>query len=167
MNIFATHSNPKFAAREHCYVHVVKMIVEYHQLMSTAHRVLDGNEYADKRGFCALTHANHPSAVWTRDSAKHYRWLWLCAKELHAIYEGWSEKRHKYFSMHQSLAQSPVNIGTEPFRMPDRAMPTHFKHGTVQDSYQHYLNHKFREWKARPKPVKVVFPCGEPKWYAE
>ena len=29
----------------HCDKHVVKMIIEYAQLMSTAHRVLDGDPY--------------------------------------------------------------------------------------------------------------------------
>ena len=29
----------------HCDKHVVKMIIEYAQLMSTAHRMLDGEEY--------------------------------------------------------------------------------------------------------------------------
>lgn len=42
MNIFALHRNPFAAAAYHCDKHVVKMIVEYAQLLSTAHRVLDG-----------------------------------------------------------------------------------------------------------------------------
>ena len=32
-------------AKQHVDKHVVKMIVEYAQLLSTAHRVLDGEEY--------------------------------------------------------------------------------------------------------------------------
>jgi hypothetical protein len=31
----------------HCNKHVVKMIIEYAQLMSTAHRMIDGTEYND------------------------------------------------------------------------------------------------------------------------
>jgi len=42
MNIFALDINPYTAASYHCDKHVVKMIVEYAQLLSTAHRVLDG-----------------------------------------------------------------------------------------------------------------------------
>lgn len=42
MNIFFTHPNPHVAANEHCNVHQVKMILEYGQLLSTAHRVIDG-----------------------------------------------------------------------------------------------------------------------------
>lgn len=42
MNIFALDDNPRVAAQQHLDKHVVKMIIEYAQLLSTAHRVLDG-----------------------------------------------------------------------------------------------------------------------------
>ena len=44
MNIFYVHSDPKTCAQQHVDKHVVKMILEYAQLLSTAHRVLDGNQ---------------------------------------------------------------------------------------------------------------------------
>lgn len=42
MNIFALHQNPVLAAQYHLDKHVVKMITEYNQIASTAHRVIDG-----------------------------------------------------------------------------------------------------------------------------
>ena len=48
MNIFYLHKDPRQCAQMHCDKHVVKMIVEYAQLMSTAHRVLDGELYNGK-----------------------------------------------------------------------------------------------------------------------
>ena len=42
MNVFYLHSSPIEAARMHCDKHCCKMIIEYGQLLSTAHRVLDG-----------------------------------------------------------------------------------------------------------------------------
>lgn len=42
MNIFTLSINPFEAAAYHCDKHVVKMVVEYAQLLSTAHRLLDG-----------------------------------------------------------------------------------------------------------------------------
>ena len=48
MNIFYLDRDPKIAAQYHLDKHVVKMIVEYAQLMSTAHRLLDGAQYIDK-----------------------------------------------------------------------------------------------------------------------
>ena len=48
MNIFFIDRDPVLAARYHCDKHVPKMIVEYAQLMSTAHRLLDGEPYETK-----------------------------------------------------------------------------------------------------------------------
>ena len=44
MNIFYLSSDPKACAEDHCDKHVVKMIIEYAQLLSTAHIILDGKE---------------------------------------------------------------------------------------------------------------------------
>ena len=73
--------------------HCIKMILEYAQLLSTAHRVLDGVELEGisasgrKRKFWTLgdsrdytlykaTHINHPSAIWVRKSYENYEWLY-------------------------------------------------------------------------------------------
>ncbi len=45
MNIFVLDDNPRVAAQQHLDKHVVKMIIEYAQLLSTAHRMLDGQEH--------------------------------------------------------------------------------------------------------------------------
>jgi hypothetical protein len=45
MNIFALDRDPFQAAQMHCDRHVIKMIVEYAQLLSTAHRQLDGSPH--------------------------------------------------------------------------------------------------------------------------
>ena len=50
MNIFYLHKDPEISAKMHCDKHVVKMIIEYAQLMSTAHRILDGDEYTHRYG---------------------------------------------------------------------------------------------------------------------
>lgn len=42
MNIFVLDLNPFVAAQQHCDKHVVKMILEYGQMLSTAHRLKDG-----------------------------------------------------------------------------------------------------------------------------
>ena len=41
MNIFYLDKRPDDAAEMHCDKHCVKMILEYAQMLSTAHRVLD------------------------------------------------------------------------------------------------------------------------------
>ena len=47
MNIFYWIGDPKQCAEWHIDKHVSKMLIEYAQLMSTAHRVLDGEQYTD------------------------------------------------------------------------------------------------------------------------
>ena len=47
MNIFYLHKEPEVSARLHCDKHVVKMIIEYAQMLSTAHRMIDGEQYYD------------------------------------------------------------------------------------------------------------------------
>ena len=44
MNIFALDQDPKAAAQMHLDKHVIKMLTEYEQILSTAHRVLDGDK---------------------------------------------------------------------------------------------------------------------------
>ena len=45
MNLFYLHKEPEVSATLHCDKHVVKMIIEYAQMLSTAHRMLDGEAY--------------------------------------------------------------------------------------------------------------------------
>lgn len=44
MNIFVLSQNPYDAARDHCDRHVLKMVIEYAQMLSTAHRLLDAQQ---------------------------------------------------------------------------------------------------------------------------
>ena len=91
MNIFYLHNNPVICARQHCDKHVVKMILEYAQILSTTHRVCDGTQTIeisngrkikrwtlnDDRNnvLYKATHINHPSTLWARSSNKNYQWL--------------------------------------------------------------------------------------------
>ena len=98
MNIFYLSAYPDQCAEMHCDKHVCKMIIEYAQIMSTAHRVLDGEEYygRTKNGrrikrwkmnsnlediLYKASHVNHPSNQWVRASISNYTWLyemWEC-----------------------------------------------------------------------------------------
>ena len=86
MNIFYLHNDPKTCAELHNDKHVVKMILEYAQLLSTAHRFIDGVPSVDRGTrtgrqrtsyilsdsrdavLYRATHINHPSAIWARHS---------------------------------------------------------------------------------------------------
>ena len=75
MNIFYLDKDPVVAAQMMCDKHVVKMILESAQMLSTAHRVLDGDTYANKVGLYKMAHKNHPSTIWARSSIENYDWL--------------------------------------------------------------------------------------------
>lgn len=165
MNVFYTNRSPVQSAREHCRVHVNKMILEYSQLLSTAHRVIDGDEYAERTGLYRKTHVNHPSAVWCRESEKHYEWLYDCLLELHSIYTSISGKVHASSRLLDPLSKVPGGVIDRGFVAPTPAMPDEYRCGDVDIAYQNYLSDKFFEWQSRDKPVKVEFPCGVPNWY--
>lgn len=81
MNIFYLSKKPVECARWMVDRHVVKMILETAQILSTAHRVLDGDENGELKDpdFNTLlykrTHKNHPSTIWARQTSANYRWL--------------------------------------------------------------------------------------------
>jgi hypothetical protein len=168
MNIFYLSSDAKIAAQYHCDRHVVKMIIEYAQLLSTAHRILDGNHYFDltanrrkisrwklddAREFVLYkaSHVNHPCGFWVRESNEHYQWLWNLAHELCQEYRhrygGDTDKQHKTSLVIQSLSIGPNNIPrTGLFSEPPQAMPNDAK--IPGDSVAAYRNY-YRMYKAR------------------
>jgi hypothetical protein len=104
--------------------HVVKMILESAQLLSTAHRVLDGVEIEGKsqtgrkakrwilpdarEGVIYMaTHMNHPSAVWCRNSVQNYDWLVDHMFALMREYTHRYGKTHKCYGEISYMLQSP------------------------------------------------------------
>jgi len=85
MNIFFLSANPRRCARWHVDKHVVKMILEYTQILYTAHWVNGGGDKVlkeapiclstGKRGYKKHA-AKHPSVLWASAALPHY--LWLC-----------------------------------------------------------------------------------------
>lgn len=165
MNVFFTNECPIQAANEHCYVHQVKMIVEYAQLLSTAHHVVDGDNAID--GIYKQTNTNHPSAVWVRKSADHYEWLWECATQLCELYKQRTGKTHATQDKLWLLQSAPAGLDYNGFTKPPVAAPDEFKaiavFGDVCKAYQKYLVSKFAEWQSREKPMKVEFD-NVPAW---
>ena len=146
MNIFYLDKHYKTCAKQHVDKHVVKMIVEYAQLLSTAHRVLDGEEYEGRTAnnrrirrfkmansnientLYKASHINHPSAIWVRESSQHYWWLYLLFRELCMEYT------HRYGKIHSTesklgeiLQIKPKNIKDNGFVEPPQAMPDYCK----------------------------------------
>lgn len=162
MNIFYTNDNPHRAANEHCNVHQVKMILEYSQLLSTAHHLLGTS---DRSKLMAKTHDNHPSAVWVRQSVENYAWLYQCLMQLHKLYSDRTGKEHASLRLRHKLKYPPELLACDGFTVPPKAMPAEFKR--IEDvclAYQTYLNSKFTEWVNRDKPMKLSYTCSTPRW---
>lgn len=169
MNIFYTNINPHKCANEHCNVHQVKMILEYTQLLSTAHHLLGTT---NRTSLVAKTHENHPSAKWVRESVENYAWLYQCLMQLHKLYSDRTAKVHKLYSMARStLKYPPEMLACNGFSEPPVAAPDEFKamvpNRSVCSAYQAYLRSKFGEWQSRDKPIKVEFTCRKPYWLHE
>lgn len=177
MNIFYLDTDPKIAAQYHLDKHVVKMIVEYAQLMSTAHRILDGDHYFDKSKNGRKIHRwklndyredklyhavswNHPSAIWVRESDVHYNWLWQLFKNLCVEYRfrygGTIDKQHKTSLIQSDLSFLPYNIPRNGWSEPPQAMPEDVKvpGDSIQAYKNYYLKYKrgFAKWKVREVP---------------
>ncbi len=153
MNIFYLDSDAQVCAEMHNDKHVVKMILEYAQLLSTAHRVLDGVEIIEKKYVlgslparwrkCKVwklnddrdsilykaTHMNHPSAKWARHSIWNYYWLYTLLNALCKEYTFRYGKIHKCerSGLLNRLQTTPISIPIGHFTAPWRAMPDEFK----------------------------------------
>lgn len=94
MNLFLLHPNPWESVRHYNDKHVVKMITETAQLLSTAMYVLTDEQYGYKP-----THKNHPSNVWVRESISNFKYTVILLEAIiveHHI--RWPKNRHKYQS---------------------------------------------------------------------
>ena len=153
MNIFYLDQNIDRCVAFHCDRHVVKMILEYAQMLSTAHHLLSDNPHPD---LYRKTHINHPCNVWVRQSKEHYLYLYnlfvaLC-----------SEYTKRYGKIHLTerklkhiLASVPDNIPDAGFVDPPKCMPDQYKADGVIESYRNFYNYdkaRFAEWKYTPKP---------------
>lgn len=141
MNIFFLHSNVYECARAHCDKHVVKMILETAQLLSTAHHVLDGDQAME--GIYKSTHANHPCAIWVRESDMNYHWAFALLGALCREYTHRYGKRHKVEDLLIKLSCTPKNIQHEAFSAPPQCMPDEYKTSgnrflSVVEAYRNY-----------------------------
>lgn len=177
MNIFYLSNHPTECAKQHVDKHVVKMILEYGQLMSTAHRVLDGTPYYGKTSnnrniqrwllpdereqvIWKASHINHPSGLWVRSSSAHYRWLFNLWEQMLEEYTYRYEKNHAAGRMKQWFSKLPVNIPKVGWLCdPTPAMPAQYKVDDVIQSYRNYYigdKKSFAVWKKRDTPSWFV-----------
>ncbi len=159
MNIFYLDRDPVVAAQLMCDKHVVKMILESAQILSTAHRAIDGDDRANEAGFYKMTHKNHPSTKWVRASKKNYEWLWNHFDALLKEYTHRYSQHHATERLRNILFMPPLNIDVDaPFTDPPQCMPEHCRGDDTVAAYRtYYIVEKsaFATWKNR----------GIPEWF--
>jgi len=183
MNVFYLHPVPKTCAEMHLDKHVVKMPIEYAQLLSTSHRVLDGVMYIGqtKTGRKATryllkdgrehvlymaSHMKHPDELWIQQSSGNYEFVYklFCAL--------CDEYTHRYGRVHETdrklrdaLSRLPDNIPVGPMTAPPQCMPDYCKadssdkfDATITAYKNYYINEKasFAKWTKRPDPQWFV-----------
>jgi hypothetical protein len=185
LNIFFLDKNPEKCAQMHVDRHVTKMVLEYAQLLSTAHRVLDGvltvglsqsgrkqQRYilSDEREqmLYSATHINHPSAVWVRQSSANYMWLAELLEECCREYSYRYGKIHKVESsgLMQILKNVfPINISDKPFTEPTPAMPDECKvpGDSIQSYHNYYWSNKKHLWSWKGK----INSRERPRWMSD
>jgi hypothetical protein len=145
VNIFVLSKDPKLAAQMHCDKHVPKMVVESAQMLSTAHRMLDGKEYIapsksgkrmvkhyklpinDDKVYKAV-HSKHPCTVWTMETHNNYMWHYELFKNLSKEYEFRFGKKHQSWELlKNALNYPPDHIPTGFLTKFALAMPEEYK----------------------------------------
>lgn len=182
MNLFYVDESPLLAAQYLCNKHCVKMVLETAQLLSTAHRVLDGKQrrvhYTTNTGkkrsklvythpdagmdevIYTATHINHPSAIWVRESRDNYLWAFAHFSALLREYTARYGKVHKCqrIGLDYLLSAPPVNIGESAFTAPPQCMPEQYHQDSTVEAYRDYYNYE--------KASFAVWPEGQtPHWF--
>lgn len=140
MNIFFLSKSTRRCARWHCDKHVVKMILEYTQILYTANHQNGGTEKIKTEApICVSTgnrgyksHAkNHPSVRWATESLAHY--VWLNALALDLVQEHMFRFSPKTFHASQAhllwlRENPPPSMGSTAWlRDPPPAMPEEYR----------------------------------------
>jgi|AntRauTorcE11897_2_1112592.scaffolds.fasta_scaffold00019_43 hypothetical protein len=149
MNIFVLHKNKKINAQYYIDKHVVKMILEYTQLLSSAFYFTN---YVPE-GIYKLYGKNHPSSKWVRESLDNWLWLKDMTDILIKEYEYRFNKTHKSKSV---LKNMPVpDLPKKGLTKFVQVMPEEYMQENVYKAYQTYYlkdkKHLF-SWKNRSTP---------------
>lgn len=208
VNIFMLDHDPVAAAAAHCDKHVVKMILETAQLLSTAwHRLhnpmffgseekvtyagliervvppalyrtpeltglsKDGGVSTGDKPFYLLlgqriygdTHANHPSAVWSREYGGNYVWLWRLGMALLDEYTRRYGKVHKTAAVMWTLESVPPALlpTVKTWTEATPAMPDECK--VIADGFYDSVA-SYRKYYVDKKQALLFWKTQPPNW---
>jgi len=131
MNIFFLHKHPVIAAQMQCNKHVVKMVLETAQMLSTAARA-QGHDVGYKSAY-----PKHPMTLWVSQSTDNFRWAWLHGMSLAKEYTNRYDKIHKS----QAILEQLENYATgdeSHITEPPQCMPDQYKTDDYVTAYRDY-----------------------------
>lgn len=162
MNIFVLHRVPRLAARYHCDKHVVKMITESCQMISTCLKV----KYSYQHNILyKVTHENHPCNKWLRESDGNLFWLLKLTKGLIHEYDIRYKKKNKFQTAREIVKHvSALNFLDKSQSMTafKLAMPEEYM---VDDAVSSYRDYYIFDKKSKGKLQYNYSP--KPKWLYE
>lgn len=179
MNIFWLSKDVTRCAEYHCDKHVVKMCVEYTQILSTAVRVVNGqHRKIGRRNLFMMqgerlregkivtrhphlylaTHHNHPCVVWARENLTN----WLTLRKLALMVCAEYTKRYgKVHACEPMLRNMPhPKLPRAALTRPPLTMPEQYHSRNVVTAYRSFYvgaKSRFAVWKF----TKV------PRWYSK
>ena len=152
MNIFILDHDPVKCAEYMIDKHVVKMPLEYAQMLSTVCR-LSGFDVGYKS-----THQNHPCTKWARESIENYSYLRTLAFAVGSEYTRRYKKSHKSIELIKSLPTPQLStIGLTTFA---QAMPDSYKNTDPVKAYREYYRNDKKSiatWKHGKVPFWMCY----------
>lgn len=154
MNIFVLDTDPVQAAQFHCDKHVVKMVLESTQILSTLHHVHGDVSKLSVTPY-AKTHHHHPCVIWAGESEANFNFLVDLTEALFDEYTYRYEKLHKSSQVFNEVKHKPSRIPEGDLTQFALAMPEQYKCDDPVESYRAYYRgdkHGFAKWTHRAEP---------------
>ncbi len=154
MNIFALSLDPHEAARWAIDKHVVKMVLETAQILSTV-----SWRYGVEAPYRA-THAQHPCTLWAGETAGNWHWLIEHGRALADEYARRYGKEHKSRAVIEWAALHGGRPADGDLTLFAQAMPDEYRQPDPVLAYRaYYLGDKARmaSWRE---------PAAPPPWWA-
>jgi len=159
MNIFFLDWCPVKAAQYQCDKHVVKMVLESAQLLSTVYHVVQPPSCPIRNQVYKATHVNHPCSKWARESGANFDWLarhGIALCEEYTFRYGKIHKCENLIRLMYFMQPGFDIILNEEISSPAQAMPLQYKRYNPVEAYRAYYigeKAKFAKWvKGREAP---------------
>ncbi len=148
MNIFFSSLDPDVAARALENRHVVKMMTETAQILST---VLRAKGVDDDR-LCKPSHAAHPCVIWAGQSRGNFDWTLAhgsaLVEEYRRRYGKTSQVVERYAAIRACAGAAAFDAAD--FTPPPRCVLDEFKGLPLTLAYRSALARKYRTWATTP-----------------